>query len=93
MLFICDIAVKRVYVDNESIILYQDKAGIVYKTLVFHKYDYPPETTMHAYGEKGTTIVNFYERLGQLLHHCTHRPTRPLHMARKTSVPSKNDFS
>lgn len=61
MFFICDIAVKRVYVDNESNMLFQDKADIVYKMLVFHKYDYPLETTMHAYGEKGTTTVNFYD--------------------------------
>ena len=57
-------AMKRVYVDNKSIFLYQNKASIVYKMLVFYKYDYNPETTLHVYGKKETTRVNFYDDWG-----------------------------
>ena len=34
--------VKRVYVDNEGVLVYQNQGGVVYKMLNFHDYDYPP---------------------------------------------------
>ena len=53
--------VKRVYVDNEGVLLYQNQGGVVYKTLIFHGYDYPPETTLHVYERKDTKVINFYD--------------------------------
>ena len=53
--------VKRVYADNEGVLLYQNKGGVVYKTLNIHGYDYPPETILHVYERKDSNVVNFYD--------------------------------
>ena len=58
--------VKRVYVDNEGVLLYQNQGGVVYKTLIFHGYEYPPETTLHVYETKGITTVNIYDEWDNL---------------------------
>ena len=58
--------VKRVYVDNEGVLLYQNQGGVVYKTLIFHGYEYPPETTLHVYETKGITTINIYDEWDNL---------------------------
>ena len=44
--------VKRVYVDNEGVLLYQNKGGVVYKTLNVQGYDYPPENVCMCMKER-----------------------------------------
>lgn len=55
------ICVKRVYVDIEGFLLYQNQGRDMHKTIIFDGYEYPLETTLHMYERKGTTMINFYD--------------------------------
>ena len=62
--WIYDMPVRRIYVDNRHVLLYQNSAGITYRTLCKVGYDYPPETILHVYEIMGATRIKLYDDWG-----------------------------
>lgn len=62
--WIYDMHVRRIYVDNRNILLYQNPSRITYRTLCKVGYDYPFETILHVYEIAGETRIKLYNDWG-----------------------------
>ena len=60
-IWIYDMPVRRIYVDNRHVLLYQNLARITYRILCKAGYGYPPETILHVYEITGATRIKLYD--------------------------------
>lgn len=52
---------KRIYVDNTSVVLYQNCGGVVYKATVFDGYNYSIKTSTHVFKGKDLTPISIHD--------------------------------
>ena len=75
--------VTRIGYDHQYVALYQNNAGMIFKTMSRKGSIYHPELTLHVYGEIKTGEVQMYDDWNNIYHH---GEPRQIHMVGATIV-------